>query len=60
MHPKLLEIIVCPVCKGPLRYERDLLRLVCERCKLVYPVSDKGVPALISEDAEPLDEDGLD
>ena len=47
--------IVCPVTKGPLRYDRDRNELVSERAGLAYPIRD-GIPIMLPEDARPLTE----
>ncbi|MBT8420395.1 MAG: Trm112 family protein, partial [Gammaproteobacteria bacterium] len=38
MDKKLLEIIACPVCKGPLAYRSDESELICRACRLAYPI----------------------
>ncbi|KAF7598195.1 MAG: tetraacyldisaccharide 4'-kinase [Candidatus Dactylopiibacterium carminicum] len=53
MDPKLLEILVCPVCKGPLVYHRAALELVCKPCRLAYPVKD-GIPVMLADEAREL------
>lgn len=50
MDERLLEILVCPVCKGPLRWQRDASELVCRADRLAFPVRE-GVPVMIEEDA---------
>ena len=40
MDPRLLEILVCPVCKGPLDFRKANQELVCKACKLAFPVRD--------------------
>ena len=54
MDPKLLEILVCPICKGPLVYRRDVKELVCKADRLAYPIKD-GIPVMLEEDARKLD-----
>jgi uncharacterized protein len=54
IEPWLLEILVCPKCKGPLRHEQDPESLVCERDRLRYAVRD-GIPILLIDEAAPLD-----
>ncbi|MDD3294071.1 MAG: Trm112 family protein [Geobacteraceae bacterium] len=49
MCEELLEILACPICKGPLRTDES--SLVCETCRLRYPVRD-GIPVLLAEEAE--------
>ena len=54
MEPWLLELLVCPRCKGPLRHEQDPESLVCERDRLRYEVRDD-IPILLIDEARPLD-----
>jgi len=53
LDPKLLEILVCPKCRGPLRSEEEPPRLVCESCRLAYEVRD-GIPIMLIDEATPL------
>jgi uncharacterized protein YbaR (Trm112 family) len=53
LDAKLLEIIACPKCKGHLDVKDDGSALVCQACRLAYPVVDD-IPDLIVEDAQPL------
>lgn len=53
MEPWLLDLLVCPRCKGELRYERQPESLVCERDRLRYEVRD-GIPILLVDEAEAL------
>ena len=53
MEPWLLELLVCPRCKGKLAHRAEPEALVCERCKLVYEVRE-GVPILLIDEAKPL------
>ena len=53
MDPKLLEILVCPLCKGPLVYRREAAELVCKADRLGFPVRD-GIPVMLEEDARKL------
>jgi hypothetical protein len=55
IDPKLLEILVCPLTKGPLVYDRERQELVSERARLAYPVRD-GIPIMLVEEARRLDE----
>ena len=50
LDPKLLEILVCPVSKGPLEYDREKQELVCRASGLAYPVRD-GIPVLLVDQA---------
>lgn len=56
MDARLLEILACPICKGPLIYRRDAGVLVCRMDRLAYPVRD-GVPVMIEEEARQLGAD---
>ena len=51
---ELLSILVCPQCKGDLRYDREADRLTCEACRLRYPVVDD-IPVMLIEEAERID-----
>jgi len=53
MNKKLLHLLVCPVCKGELRYNRKKARLECARDNLLFPVRN-GVPILLEMDASQL------
>ncbi|HYW12570.1 MAG TPA: Trm112 family protein [Longimicrobium sp.] len=53
IEPWLLELLVCPKCKGELRYEQDPQSLVCEADRLRYEVRD-GIPILLIDEAKPL------
>ena len=53
MDPKLLEILVCPICKGPLLHRREAGELVCTADRLGFPVKD-GIPVMLEEDARKL------
>ncbi|MGE5176663.1 MAG: Trm112 family protein [Hyphomicrobiales bacterium] len=48
---ELLELLVCPQCRGDLTYDRDADRLVCPACRLAYPIVD-GIPVMLVEEAE--------
>jgi uncharacterized protein YbaR (Trm112 family) len=54
VDPKLLEILVCPLCKGRLVYRKDAGELVCKADRLAYPVKD-GIPVMLEDDARKLD-----
>ena len=53
MDNRLLEILACPVCKGPLLFKRDAATLVCRMDRLAYPIRD-GIPVMLEEEARPL------
>ena len=54
--PKLLEVLVCPQTRTPLRYDRQRQELVSERARLAYPVRD-GVPIMLIDEARELEPD---
>jgi len=56
MEPKLLELLVCPVTKGPLEYMRDRQELFSRSARLAYPVRD-GIPIMLETDARPLSDE---
>ena len=54
MDPKLLEILVCPVTKGPLLYDKEKQELISRSAKLAYPIRS-GIPIMLPEEARRLD-----
>lgn len=58
MDQKLLEILVCPVCKGPLVYQEDEPRLICRADRVAYLIKD-GIPAMLADEAVKLTDDEL-
>jgi uncharacterized protein YbaR (Trm112 family) len=56
VDPKLLDLLVCPLTKGPLRYDRVRQELISEQAGLAYPIRD-GIPIMLVDEARPLDED---
>jgi uncharacterized protein YbaR (Trm112 family) len=54
VDPRLLEILVCPVTKGPLVYDRAAGELISRSAGLAYPIRD-GIPIMLPEEARPLD-----
>ncbi len=53
MDKKLLDILVCPVCKGPLNYDKKRSELVCRADRLAYPIRDD-IPVMLEEEARHL------
>jgi uncharacterized protein YbaR (Trm112 family) len=53
MDPRLLEILVCPVCKGKLEFDKSAQELICKPCQLAYPVRD-GIPIMMQDEARSL------
>ncbi|MEA1913503.1 MAG: Trm112 family protein [candidate division WOR-3 bacterium] len=53
INKELLDILVCPKCKGELEYDKKKERLICHKCKLAYPIKD-GIPVMLIEEAKKL------
>ncbi len=53
MDKKLLEILVCPVCKGPLVYKKTAAELICKADRLAYPIRDD-IPVMLEQEARQL------
>jgi hypothetical protein len=53
VDPRLLEILVCPLTKGPLSYDAEAQELISERAGLAYPIRD-GIPIMLVDEARPL------
>lgn len=53
LDPQLLEILVCPKCKGELEYRSEQDELVCHQCRLIYEVRDD-IPIMLIDEAKPL------
>jgi uncharacterized protein len=54
IDPKLIEILVCPLTKGPLEYDAERQELISRSAKLAYPIRD-GIPIMLPEEARKLD-----
>ena len=54
LDPKLLEILVCPLTKGPLEYDAEKQELISRSAKLAYPIRG-GIPIMLQEEARRLD-----
>ncbi|MCK4527074.1 Trm112 family protein [candidate division WOR-3 bacterium] len=50
---ELLDILVCPKCKGDLKYDKENNRLLCNKCKLAYPIKDD-IPVMLIDEAEEI------
>ena len=59
MDPKLLELLVCPVTKGTLIFDREHQELISHSARLAYPVRD-GFPVLLEDEARTLTDEELD
>ena len=55
VDPRLLEILVCPVTRGPLDYDRARNELISRSARLAYPIRD-GAPIMLPDEARPLDD----
>jgi uncharacterized protein YbaR (Trm112 family) len=53
MDTRLLDVLVCPLCKGPLKYDRERQELVCRADRLAYPIRD-GIPVMLADEARPM------
>ncbi|SCZ67775.1 Trm112 family protein [Thiohalomonas denitrificans] len=53
MDRKLLDILVCPLCKGPLVYEKQRQELICKADRLAYPIRDD-IPVMLEDEAREL------
>jgi uncharacterized protein YbaR (Trm112 family) len=58
MDTRLLELLVCPVTKGPLEYDREKQEMISRSARLAYPVRD-GIPILLEEEARTLSDEEL-
>lgn len=58
MDKKLLDILVCPVCKGPLVYDKKQQELVCKADRLAYPIRDD-IPVMLEDEARRLTQEEL-
>ena len=56
MDTKLLDILACPACKGPLVHAREARLLICRADRLAYPIRD-GIPVMLEEEAQQLASD---
>ncbi len=56
MDNKLLDILVCPICKGPLHYNKAQQELICKADRLAYPIRDD-IPVMLEEEARQLTPD---
>lgn len=59
MDPKFLELLACPLTKGPLSFDRERSELISRSARLAYPVRD-GIPIMLPSEARDLRQDDLD
>ncbi|RCS59369.1 Trm112 family protein [Parvibium lacunae] len=55
MDKRLLDILVCPLCKGTLEFDRAAQELICQHDKLAFPIRD-GIPVMLADQARPLEQ----
>ncbi len=53
MDTRLLDVLVCPLCKGPLKYDKEAQELICQGDRLAYPIRD-GIPIMWAEEARDM------
>ncbi len=56
MDKKLLDILVCPVTKGPLKFDKERQELISTSARLAYPIRE-GIPVMLEDEARPIDEE---
>ena len=56
VDPKLLDVLVCPITKGTLRYDAENQELISDQAQLAYPIRE-GIPIMLPDEARQLDED---
>jgi hypothetical protein len=54
VDPRLLELLICPVSRGPLRLDSETCELISEKAKLAYPIRD-GMPIMLESEARDLE-----
>ncbi|WP_028605557.1 Trm112 family protein [Ottowia thiooxydans] len=59
MDPKLLELLVCPVTKGPLDYDREKSELISRSARLAYPIRD-GIPVMLESEARAVSDEEVE
>ncbi|MEJ2479833.1 MAG: Trm112 family protein [Acidihalobacter sp.] len=59
MDKKLLDILVCPVTKGPLIYDKERQELISKSARLAYPIRD-GIPVMLEEEARALTQEEVE
>ena len=59
MDKKLLDILVCPLTKGPLIYDKEKQELISRSARLAYPIRD-GIPVMLEDEARPLTEEEVE
>jgi uncharacterized protein len=59
VDPKLLEFLVCPLTKGPLRYDAEAQELISPQARLAFPIRE-GIPIMLPDEARTLDDEPTD
>jgi uncharacterized protein YbaR (Trm112 family) len=59
MDIKLLDILVCPICKGKLIFRKEAKELICKPDRLAYPIRDD-IPVMLEHEARPLSSEEID
>ena len=59
IDPKLLDILACPICKSPLRYQKEAQELICRADRLAFPIRDD-IPVMLEDDARRLSLEEMD
>lgn len=57
MDAEFLAILACPICKGKLEHQPEQRRFICRAERLVFPITEDGIPVLLAEEATPLKDD---
>jgi uncharacterized protein YbaR (Trm112 family) len=58
MDKRLLDILVCPLCKGPLKYDKARSELICKADRLAYPIRDD-IPVMLEDEARRLEDEEM-
>lgn len=59
MDSRLIDMLVCPLCKGPLKYDRKAAELICRADRLAFPIRDD-IPVMLEEEARKVELEELD
>ncbi|HAW45234.1 MAG TPA: tetraacyldisaccharide 4'-kinase [Sutterella sp.] len=50
LDPSFCDILACPICKGPVKFDSEASRVICPRCAMAFPVTKDGVPMMTEKD----------
>lgn len=56
INQELIDILVCPKCKGPVHVSNDNEYMICDNCRLAYPITSQKTPIMLIDEAKSLDE----